>query len=100
MTVFAIARGYGVTIEFADLGAWGYAELCSEYDPSGPTIRINTRAVTERASEELPGFLRFAVAHELYHHHEHRGRFPKLADPSERERSADDFARKLLRSLQ
>ncbi|MDQ6931613.1 MAG: hypothetical protein M3160_00390 [Candidatus Eremiobacteraeota bacterium] len=98
MTIFSIARGYGITIEFADLGDWGCAELCSEYDASGPTIRINTRALQKRAPEELTGFLHFAVAHELYHHHEHRGRFAKLTGRRHRERAADAFARELMRS--
>ena len=39
------ARGYGIAIELADLGSWGDATLVSEYDPAGPAIRINTRAI-------------------------------------------------------
>ena len=42
------ARAYGVAIELADLGDWGDAALVSEYDPDGPVIRINTRAIPPR----------------------------------------------------
>ncbi len=96
MNVFLIASGYGITIEFGDLGDWGCTELRSEYDPTGPTIRINTRAILKRKRGEIAAFIRFAVAHEIYHHHEHRRRFAMLRDRAQRERAADDFAHELL----
>lgn len=96
---FKLARAYGVAIAFADLGDWGpAAQLRSEYDPQGPTIRINTRMIETLATDELGEFLTLAVGHELYHHREHRGEIEKLADRQTRERSADAFARELLAS--
>ena len=40
-----LAREAGVAIELADLGDWGTATLVAEYDPAGPVIRINARAL-------------------------------------------------------
>ena len=63
-------------IEYGDLGNWGSAELRSEYDPSGPVIRINTRVFSRIAPAERNEFLTRAIAHEFYHHLEHLGIIP------------------------
>lgn len=95
---FTLAREYGVAIEYADLGDWGVDELRSEYDPQGPTIRINLRVVENLALEEIGEFVTLAVGHELYHHREHRGDVAQLPDRQARELAANDFARELLAS--
>jgi len=83
-------------IEFADLGDWGDAELRSEYDPQGPVIRINSRIADKLAPEERAAFVKRALAHEMYHHLEHLGEIPVIADPAAREAAASalpfDFA--------
>ncbi len=100
MSVFQIARRKGIRIEFDDLGTWGSrAELRSEYDPNGPTIRINTRAILKRRGHDIAAFINFAVAHEIYHHQEHGRKVRKIADHTQRERAADDFASQLVRSV-
>lgn len=76
-------------IEFADLGDWGDAELRSEYDPEGPVIRINSRIADKLAPEERAAFVKRAIAHEMYHHMEHRGDIPVIADREARERAAE-----------
>ena len=87
-----LAREYGVPVEFADLGEWGGgAELRSEYDPAGPVIRINTRAVAAHGN----AIVALAIGHELYHHREHLGEIPKLPSRAMREAAADAFARTL-----
>lgn len=95
-TALKLARDYGVDIQFADLGDWGVDELRSEYDPQGPTIRINTRVAEQLAPAELGEFITFSVGHELYHHREHIGEIDRLSDRKSREVAANDFARKLL----
>ena len=96
MNPFELARQSGVRVEFADLGAWGGAQLRSEYDPQGPVIRINTRMLNETAPAECARFIAAAIAHELYHHREAAGEIPRIADRSQREHAADAFARELL----
>jgi hypothetical protein len=96
MNVFASARAYGVTICFADLGDWGDDELRSEYDPHGPTIRLNLRVAQTLAPDKLGTYVVQAIAHELYHHREHLGEIAVIADRIARERAADDFARAFL----
>ena len=64
---------YGIAIELADLGDWGDAALVSEYDPDGPVIRINARAIPAGSSCEVREHIDRAVAHELYHHREALG---------------------------
>lgn len=91
-----LAREYGVTIFFADLGDWGVDELRSEYDPAGPSIRINVRIAEMLSQAELGEFLTECVGHELYHHREAIGEIEKLPVRRDRELAASDFARKLL----
>jgi hypothetical protein len=95
-----LARQYGVAIELADLGDWGDALLVSEYDPAGPVIRINERAIeryrTTRgalSSCDVRALIDFATAHELYHHREAIGEVARVASGAEREAAADAFAR-------
>ena len=76
-------------IEFADLGDWGNAELRSEYDPQGPVIRISSRVADKLAPEERAAFVKRAIAHELYHHMEHCGDIPVIADRAAREEAAN-----------
>ena len=63
-------RSTVVAIELADLGDWGTTNLVAEYDPSGPTIRVNERALPTGSSCIVREHLERAVAHELYHHRE------------------------------
>lgn len=94
--VFELAKRYGVEIEYADLGEWGVDELRSEYDPAGPVIRVNKRVIENLSVAEIGGFIAFSVAHELYHHREHRGEVPQLATRAARETAANEFARRML----
>lgn len=96
LKAFKLAREYEIEIEYADLGEWGVDELRSEYDPDGPTIRINKRVIEHLPAAEVGDFIAFAVGHELYHHREHRGEVPRLASRAARETAANDFARSLL----
>src|SRR5579871_1527120 len=96
--VFALARAYGVRVEFADLGGWGVDDLRSEYDPEGPVIRVNQRIVEDLPLADIGEFIAFAVGHELYHHREHRGEVAPLPDRAARETAANDYARRLLES--
>jgi hypothetical protein len=93
---FKLAREYGVSIAFADLGDWGVDELRSEYDPAGPAIRINARVAETLSGLELGEFITMCVGHELYHHREAIGEIEVLAKRHERELAAAEFARKLL----
>jgi hypothetical protein len=90
-----LARTYGVSVSFADLGDWGTAELRSEYDPSGPAIRINARVARKLSGRALREFVALAVAHELYHHREHIGEIART-EPARRESEADRYARDVL----
>jgi hypothetical protein len=91
-----VARHYGVAIEFADLGDWGMDDLRSEYDPQGPTIRINARIAQTMPADKLDKFVNLCVGHELYHHLEAIGQIDRIVDKRERERAADAFALELL----
>lgn len=91
-----LAREYGVSIEFADLGDWGIDELRSEYDPKGPRIRINVRVAETLDGPELAEFISLCIGHELYHHRETIGEVPALPQRRDREIAADAFARLLL----
>ena len=82
------ARDYGVPIEVADLGDWGAATLVSEYDPDGPLIRINVRAIPSGSSCDVREHIDRAIAHELYHHREAIGEIARLADSAQREGAA------------
>ena len=79
-------------IEIADLGDWGAAELRSEYDPEGPVIRVNARVLERLPEEERAAFLARAIAHESYHHLEHCGEIPVIADRAAREVAAGAYA--------
>jgi hypothetical protein len=83
-----IARDHGVAIELADLGDWGTATLVSEYDPAGPVIRINTRALPAGSSCAVREHIDAAIAHELYHHAEAAGEIERLRTRAAREQSA------------
>ena len=83
----ALAAAYGLRIERADLGDWGTARLVAEYDPAGPTIRVD---------ERVAGDVERAIAHELYHHREAIGEVPRIANHAARERAADAYAEMLL----
>jgi len=91
-----IAREYGVGVVFADLGDWGVDELRSEYDPKGPTIRVNVRIAERLNVDELGEFVAFCVGHELYHHREAIGEIDRLPERRDREVAANAFAQKLL----
>ena len=85
------ARERGIAIELADLGSWGDAVLVSEYDPAGPVIRINTRAIPTRgASCDVREHIDRAVLHELYHHAEARGAIARVRGHEARERAAGE----------
>jgi hypothetical protein len=94
--VFELAGRCGLEIEYADLGQWGVDELRSEYDPEGPVIRINKRVIENLPIAEIGDFIAFCVAHELYHHREHRGEIPVLPNRAARETAANAFARTML----
>ena len=83
-----VACAYGVALELADIGAWGAATLVSEYDPAGPVIRINTRALPVGRSCAVRVHVDRAIVHELYHHREAIGEIGRLADRAARERAA------------
>ena len=93
-----LAREYDVRIELADLGEWGADELRSEYDPAGPTIRLNVRVAEKLPAGRIGEFVTLAVAHELYHHRERLGEIERLPDRAARESAADEFARRVLAS--
>jgi hypothetical protein len=97
-TVFRLVKRYGIQIEYADLGEWGVDELRSEYDPHGPVIRVNKRIIESLPIADVGDFIAFAIAHELYHHREHCGEVPRVADRASRETAANEFARRLLNS--
>jgi hypothetical protein len=92
-------REYGLAIVVEDLGDWDRDELRSEYDPHGPTIRINARVLRALATGARAEFIERAVAHELYHHRERIGEVERLTDRTARERAADAFAAQLTGSM-
>jgi hypothetical protein len=59
-------------------------------------IRINKRVIENLTVAEIGDFIAFAIAHELYHHREHKGEIPRLLDRAARETAANQFARELL----
>ncbi len=96
----ALAAACGVTLELTDLGDWGAATLISEYDPCGPAIRVNERAIERFRSAcgalnscDVRTFIDLAVAHELYHHREATGDVARLPTLAQREQAADAYAR-------
>ena len=95
-----LADAAGVRVEIADLGDWGAATLYSEYDPSGPRIVINERAIEryrvacgELNSCDVRAFIDVAIAHELYHHCEATGEVALLPSRAAREAAANAYAR-------
>jgi hypothetical protein len=82
-----LARERGVAIELADCGDWGSAELVAEYDPRGPLIRLNLRALPSDPAA-LRAHVDRAVLHELYHHDEATGRIARLPTRRLREGAA------------
>ena len=84
--VRAIAAAYGVRVEVSDLGDWASVTLVAEYDPDGPVIRVNERALPPEYAID------HAIAHELYHHREAIGEVARIANCAARERAADAFA--------
>jgi len=84
----ARARALGVAIELADLGDWGAATLVAEYDPSGPLVRINARALPPGPAATVRAHVERAVAHELYHHLEAVGAIRRRATRAAREGAA------------
>lgn len=96
-----LASAYGVRIELDDLGSWTPAMLVSEYDPDGPVIRVNRRAIErlhatfgeQTSSCDVRTLIDVAIAHELYHHREHLGEVDRLPTHAEREAAADAYAR-------
>lgn len=92
----ALAAAYGVRIEFADLGDWGTATLVAEYDPHGPAIRLNLRALRAGSERDTRRAIDYAIAHELYHHREAAGEIVRLREHRARERAADTFAESVI----
>ena len=88
----ALAATYGVAVELADLGCWGSTTLVAEYDPTGPVIRVNERAIPSDSPRIAREHVERAIAHELYHHREAIGEVRRLHGREERERAADAFA--------
>lgn len=82
----AAARRAGVAIELADLGDWGATTLVAEYDPAGPLVRINVRALPHAAA--IRAHVDRAIAHELYHHAEAIGAIGRLPTRHAREGAA------------
>lgn len=93
--VRGLAAEYGVRVEVADLGDWSPATLAAEYDPDGPTIRVNARALPRGDSCAVRDAIDRAVAHELYHHREAIGEVARAASRLEREAAADAYAEAL-----
>ncbi|HEV8022197.1 MAG TPA: hypothetical protein VGP41_13075 [Candidatus Lustribacter sp.] len=85
-----VARELGIAIELADLGSWGDATLVSEYDPDGPVIRINSRAIPAGSSCDVREHIDRAVTHELFHHAEATGERKRSASHKARERAAGE----------
>jgi hypothetical protein len=94
--VRALAAAYGVRVETVPLGDWGSARLIAEYDPEGPTVRINERALPQGSSCAVREAIDRAIAHELYHHREAIGEVERIAGRRAREAAADAFAERLI----
>ena len=67
----------------------------AEYDPRGPVIRINARIAAGLPPAALRRFVALCVGHELYHHREYIGEVVCERNARARERSADEYARRL-----
>jgi len=92
----ALAAAYGVRVELAGLGDWSPATLIAEYDPRGPTIRVNEAALPHGDSCTVRVAIDRAIAHELYHHREAIGEIARIADRGAREAAADAYANSLV----
>jgi hypothetical protein len=92
----SLARRYGITVRFADLGDWGEHDLRSEYDATMPEIRLNLRWLNAMPYNDRARFVELAVGHELYHHREAIGEVARLQTCEARESAADTFAQALL----
>jgi len=96
MTAGETAEGYGIRVTIDDLGDWGATTLVAEYDPHGPRIRVNVRAlermcgVDERARRAL---VEEAIGHELYHHREAIGEIARQRSRRAREHGAREHTR-------
>lgn len=90
------ARAAGLSVEIADLGDWAPASLISEYDHEASAIRVNARVLervySERDDAARTRFIRYAVAHELYHHRVATGTLAAPADRTAAEHAAEAFA--------
>lgn len=74
------------------MGDWGSATLFAEYDPAGPLVRVNARALPAGPPAAVRAMVDRAVAHELYHHREARGEVPRRATRAAREGAANAAA--------
>ena len=62
----ALAAAYGVRVELVPLGDWGSVRLIAEYDPDGPTIRVNVRTLPPPVRPRaVRAAIDRAIAHEL-----------------------------------
>ena len=95
MTAPESAAAYGVAVAIEDLGDWGVATLIAEYDPVGPVIRINVRALERLCEDDAvrAALIAQAVGHELYHHREAIGEVPRYRSRMAREHGAREHAR-------
>lgn len=96
MNALRMARRLGVPVEIADLGDWGESTLNAEYDPQGPTIRVNERCLREMSRARRREFIAHAVGHELFHHLEAVGEVERPHGRAARERAASAFAQTLV----
>ncbi len=90
--VRGLAAAYGVRVEVAPLGDWSPAMLIAEYDPAGPTIRVNAAALPHGDSCVVRDAIDRAIAHELYHHREASGEVAPIRDRRAREAAAGAYA--------
>lgn len=100
MTALESAAAYGVHVALDDLGDWGAATLIAEYDPDGPSIRINVQALERLCGFDVAARSRLieeAVGHELYHHREALGEAERDTSHAARERKAREHARNYAR---
>ena len=95
--VRALAAAYGVRVELVPLGDWGSVRLLAEYDPGGPTIRVNVRTLPPASRPDARrDAVDRAIAHELYHHREAIGEVERIVARAAREAAADAFAERTI----
>lgn len=72
----ALARELGVTVERPDSApVFGGLAIRAEYDPKGPVVRLfrgNLQGLAAKGKATLEQIEEAALAHELFHHLEHR----------------------------